>query len=268
MSDLAVVEPTKALAKKSDLVAGHPVTGIIPTTIEDVWRIADAIFIAGMVPASYDSKSMDQQQAVRETKAKLAIGIMKGLEVGMGPVTALSTIAVINNRPCIWGDGAVALCQRSNAVEWVKQEYAGAEDTDAWTATFIIKRRNQDEPYVGTFSVKQAKRAGLWQNPKRQPWINYPGRMLMARARAYALREGFADCLSGLSIAEEIQDLPEGPKPVADTNFLDDAPTQAAIEHQPEMPPVDPLTQELDEALGDDAIERAIARGDLLPDAA
>jgi len=118
--------------------------------------------------------------------------------------------------------------------------------------------------------VKDAKRAHLWNNPKRDPWMKYPQRMLMARARAYALREGFADCLSGLSIAEEIQDLPEAPKPLTDTTFLDDAPQIEAREPKDITPPApEPLTSgELDNILGDDAIERAIAEGRLPLDAA
>lgn len=227
MTDIAVSEPqkTEIVKRRSDLVAGASATGIIPTTIEDVWRITDALVLAGMVPSSYDGGTE------KKTKAKMTIGIMKGLEVGMGPITALSTIAVINNRPCIWGDGAVALCQRQGVVEWVKQEFTGAEGEDDWTAIFTIKRRLQSEPYIGSFSVKDAKRARLWNNVKKTPWIEYPQRMLMARARAYALREGFADCLSGLSIAEEVQDIPEAPKPVS-TTFLDDASIETRTEAQ------------------------------------
>jgi len=50
------------------------------------------------------------------------------------------------------------------------------------------------------FSVQDAMRAHLWGNAHRRVWLEYPKRMLMARARAYALRDGFADCLMGLSI--------------------------------------------------------------------
>jgi hypothetical protein len=43
-------------------------------------------------------------------------------------------------------------------------------------------------------------------NVKKQPWILYPDRMLFNRARAFPLRDGFADALMGLSIAEEVMD--------------------------------------------------------------
>jgi hypothetical protein len=80
----------------------------------------------------------------------------------------------------------------------------------------------QLELYVGRFSVRDARRAGLWTNTKKKPWFEHPKRMLQWHARAYAMRDGFADCLMGLAIREEVEDLT--PEPVTtDTSFLDDA---------------------------------------------
>lgn len=216
--EVAVREPSKgATAVMQQLKTGGPIAPVIPRDVDETYRLAKAIVMAGLAPASYEMDGPSREPDPQ----KIMIGIMKGLEVGLPPITALSTIAIINKRPSIWGDGAVALCQQSGQVEWVKTRWEGTEDQDDWTAIFEIKRRNQDEPYVGKFSVLQARRAKLWANPKKIPWIQYPGRMLLARARAYALREGFADCLAGLSIAEEIQDLPAEPEKVS-TDFLDD----------------------------------------------
>jgi hypothetical protein len=212
-------KPIEAVAPKAPLEAGAGVAPIIPRNVDEVGRVADAIIAAGMVPASFED------QDARVTKSKVMVAILKGLEVGFGPITAMSTICIIQNKPSIYGDGAVALCDRSGAIEWVKQRFEGTEGGDDWVAFYEIKRRGHEQPYVGKFSVKEAKRARLWANPRRQVWCDYPQRMLMARARAYALREGFADFLMGLSIAEEIQDvMPEPVKP--STAFLDDEPTK------------------------------------------
>ena len=51
---------------------------------------------------------------------------------------------------------------------------------------------------------KMQKKAGLWG--KAGPWSQYPKRMLQMRARSFALRDKFADALSGLLMAEEVQD--------------------------------------------------------------
>lgn len=203
---------------KAELVTGSQVQPIIPRTIDEVARVASAIIKAGLAPSSYESKTGDPQ----ETASKIIIGIMKGAEVGLPPITALSTIAIINNRPCIWGDGAVALIQAKGAVESYEAEFSGKEFEDDWTCTVTIRRKNQEAPYVGKFSVADAKRAKLWMNASKQPWVLYPHRMLHARARAYALRDGFADCLAGLSISEEQADIAPAPQALA-AGVLDDA---------------------------------------------
>ena len=58
------------------------------------------------------------------------------------------------------------------------------------------------------FSVQDARRAGLWGRPG--PWSQYPQRMLQMRARAFALRDAFADVLGGLYLREELEDADAG----------------------------------------------------------
>ena len=223
MTETTVIEPADIKlpgprASKPELVAGPRIRAIVPRNIEEAFRMAQAVVKAGLAPESYENDAQ-----------KIMIGILKACEVGLPPLTGLSNIMIVNKRASIWGDGAVALCQSSGLVEKVEQKYEGEPDKDTWTAVYRIWRKGQAEPYEGRFSVADAKRAHLWGNVKKRPWCEYPARMLLARARAFALRDGFADCLSGLSIAEEIQDLPEAPAPV-DSSFLDDAPQ---IEHKP-----------------------------------
>lgn len=228
-------EKLPVVVPKRELAAGAEIAPIVPQNVAELAMIADAFIRAGMVPSSYDSK-LTGEDGQRETKSRVMIGVMKGLEVGMGPVTALSTIMIVNNRPCVWGDGAVALAQRTGLVEKLEQVFEGTGEAvadektigatdfpDDMTAVCRIWRKGQTEPYVGRFSVRDAKRAHLWGNVKKAPWIEYPKRMLAARARAFALRDGFADALMGLAIREEIEDLPAPPAAKADTSFLEDA---------------------------------------------
>jgi hypothetical protein len=83
-------------------------------------------------------------------------------------------------------------------------------------------RRGQSEPYIGQFTVGDAKRARLWMDPHREPWIKYPKRQLKWRAFAWPARDGFADDLMGLSIAEEMLDVPPEVPTKTDLSFLDD----------------------------------------------
>lgn len=212
--------------KHLPLEAGAKVQALIPRNIPEAAKMAEAFVTAGMVPSSYEVKNMGKVDR-KATLARIMIGIMKSMEVGMAPITGLSNIMVVNGRPCIWGDGAMALIQKQGKVEWIKEWLEGDVDADNWTAYCEIKRKGQIETFKRSFSVAEAKRARLWNNPKRDPWMKYPQRMLQMRARAWAIRDGFADCLSGLSIAEEAQDQPEVKK-IQDTSFLNDEPEEGA----------------------------------------
>ena len=133
------------------------------------------------------------------------LAIQHGSEVGLSPMQSLQSIAVINGRPTIWGDAALALVQSSPACEYVKEYIEG--DGDQAVAVCEVKRRGYPAATVSTFSMFDAKRAGL--AGKSGPWTQYPARMLALRARGFALRNAFADALRGLVTAEEAQDYPQ-----------------------------------------------------------
>lgn len=223
MANTQVAEqPPKQLPK---LETGGKIAPIVPRNVDELARMASMIFHGGAVPNSYEGKSPD------ETRAKLMIGIAKGAEVGLGPLTALQWIAVINNRPTIWGDGAVALVHASGHLEKMEVVEIGAQPGDAdelnlWPDSFGIEarlyRKGHGEPYVGRFTVADAKRAHLWMNARKQPWMLYPRRMLRWRAMGFAIREGFADCLAGMMIREEVEDIPALKDVTPKTDFLDD----------------------------------------------
>lgn len=234
MTDQTPIDPqastavtVAAPAPKPPLEAGAKVCPIVPRTIDEVARVANAIITAGLAPDSYKGGSP------AETASRVIVGIMKGAEVGFPPITALSTIAIINGRPCIYGDGAIALAQAHGLIDRFEHHYDGEPGGDDHKCRVAIWRTGQESPYEGEFSIGQAKRARLLGKPG--PWQMYPERMLFNRARAFALRDGFADVLCGLAIAEEVRDLPEAPKPV-DTSCLDDDVPAAAAEPATETP--------------------------------
>lgn len=245
----AVIEPQHSapFVERRDpkpFEAGAPINAIVPRNLDELARVAAAIIRAGMAPDSYivdptkEKPPITPEEAGERTKARIMIGIMKGAEVGIPPISALSTIAIINNRPCIWGDGAVALVQSRNVIERWEERFENSEKiadpvtdeygepdyapttrdfSDEYTAVVTIWRKGQSEPYVGKFSVRDARRGKLWNNPKKLPWVEYPKRMLLWRARIFALRNGFSDCLMGLAIREEVQDMTIEPIETQDT---------------------------------------------------
>lgn len=185
------------------LQSGGAVKAIVPQDFDGAWRIALAVCKAGMAPKGL------------ETPEKAMVAIMHGMEVGMTPMASLQSIAVVNGRPTIWGDGAIGLVRGSGKLEWIKEKLTG--DGENMAASCEVKRKGEADPTRATFSVADAKKANLWG--KQGPWQQYPKRMLAMRARAFALRDAFADVLRGLGIAEEVQDTPQerpqAPKPPA-----------------------------------------------------
>jgi hypothetical protein len=133
-----------------------------------------------------------------ETPEAIMVAVQCGLELGVGPMQALQGIAVINGRPSIFGDLALGLCQSKPDFEDI------IETCDGTKATCTVKRKGRSQ-VTREFTEADAKKAQLWNKPG--PWTLYPKRMLAMRARAYALRDSFADALKGISIREEVQDI-------------------------------------------------------------
>jgi hypothetical protein len=214
---------TRAAREIMALHTGAELKPVIPTTLEEAFRFAQLVVQAGLAPSSYETNGAPDPQ-------KVVIGILTSLELGVPPLQGLTGIAIINNRATVWGDLAVALIQAKGLIRDHEVIESGTFPNDDYTVTCRYWRVGQTKPYEGKFSIAQAKKANLWMNASKKPWVSYPQRMLHARARAYALRDGFSDALKGLAIAEEIQDLPAEPKGPVSTDFLADAPQIANSE--------------------------------------
>lgn len=158
--------------------------------MDQAYRLAKAMAQSGMVPKIYNGNP-----------EACFVGILAGAEVGLAPMQSLQSIAVINGNPSLWGDGALALIQASGLLEDIE------ETDDGEAATCRLVRKDKKTPIVRTFSMADAKKAGL--AGKQGPWQQYPSRMRQMRARSWAMRDGFADVLKGLHIAEEVRDHPE-----------------------------------------------------------
>lgn len=208
---------TRAAREIMALHTGAELKPVIPTTLEEAFRFAQLVVQAGLAPSSYETNGQPDPQ-------KVVIGILTSLELGVPPLQGLTGIAIINNRATVWGDLAVALIQAKGLIRDHEVIESGTFPNDDYTVTCKYWRVGQDKPYIGKFSIADAKRANLWMNPRKKPWVEHPRRMTFNRSRAFALRDGFADALKGLAIAEEILDLPAEPKAPVSTDFLSDTP--------------------------------------------
>lgn len=177
------------LPVKRELAAGAPLRAIIPTTVEDAYRIATAVVKADLAPTNM------------KTPEKCLIAIMHGLEIGVPPMQAIQSIAIVNGRPAVYGDLAMALVRGSGLCDSVREHIEG--EGDEMVAHCIVRRKDETRTIKSTFSVQDAIVAKLWK--KDGPWQTHPKRMLQMRARGFALRDAFADVLRGLYLREELE---------------------------------------------------------------
>ena len=133
--------------------------------------------------------------------ANIIAAAIHGSSLGMDVMQSMQSIAVVNGRPSLYGDAALALVQRHPEFEDIVEAIQG--EGDERRATCEVKRKNRSSRVV-EYSVARAKTARLWG--KQGPWQTDPDRMLQMRARSYALRDTFADALKGFDLKEVVQD--------------------------------------------------------------
>jgi hypothetical protein len=189
-------------------------SGLALQSFDDAFRFSKMVAASEFAPKDFKNKP-----------ESCLLAIQHGSEVGLSPMQSLQSIAVINGRPTIWGDAALALVQACPVCEYVREYMEG--EGDSLTAVCEAKRQGYPSPSVSRFSVADAKKAGLWG--KSGPWTQYPSRMLQLRARGFALRNAFADALRGLVTAEEAQDYPTHPEPVVVRPKFNDEPKPTVV---------------------------------------
>jgi hypothetical protein len=167
-----------------------------PQTFEQALTFSNYLSESDLVPKDFKGKP-----------ANCLIAMQWGSELGLKPLQAMQNLAIINGRPSLWGDAVLALVLASPVCEYV------TESVDGDTSICKAKRKGSPEQ-IRTFSDADAKAAGLLG--KQGPWTQYKARMRQMRARAFCLRDVFADVLRGLPVAEELMDVPEKNMGMAD----------------------------------------------------
>jgi hypothetical protein len=158
-------------------------------TFDQALKLAETFSKSAMVPKAYQGNP-----------ANCLVAMAYGDSLGMAPLQAMQSVAVVNGVPALYGDGMLALVQASAVFESIE------ESIEDGAAVCTVKRRGM-KPVQRIFTIDDAKRAGLWG--KQGPWQQYPSRMLQMRARSWALRDAFADVLRGIQSVEEVRDIPE-----------------------------------------------------------
>jgi hypothetical protein len=180
MSELTTIDSNSYLTKEN---------------FEHYFRIANMMAKSEMVTKGYKDKPQD-----------VLIAMEYGRSLGLGALQAIQNIAVINGRPSLYGDAVLAVCSGHPDFEDIKEEQILSAANKVIGYTCTVKRKNRS-PVTQSFTIDDATAAGLLG--RQGPWKTNQARMLQMRARAFALRDSFADALGGVRVVEEVQDYRE-----------------------------------------------------------
>jgi hypothetical protein len=171
----------------------------------EVYRLAHAVLEGGMAPQSF--KTINQ----------IATAMMMGMELGLPPMGALRTIAVVKGTPSVWGKGGYALAMdhplyEDHEVTWqvgdgeeteFPPEYSKPEDVpDTLRCICRVWRKGAKKPKGQKFSVADAKIAGLWlmksSSGAAMPWTSYWSQMMYHKAVGNALEMAIPEAFIGM----------------------------------------------------------------------
>lgn len=191
-STLTVVEEKPLAPRPEKAPINATARGVNFTNMDEMGRFAVAVVNSGQ----FKDITTPEQAIIR---------MQAGMELGLTPIWSLTNIMVTNGRPSVWGDGLLGIVLAHPQCEDVIETDSGECPNDNYTATCEVRRKGR-QPIVRSFSVADAKKAGIFgKNVHGQ----YPKRMLQMRARAFACRDAFADALRGLGVREELENITE-----------------------------------------------------------
>lgn len=171
-----------------------------------------------------------------EDPGAMTVALIAGSELGLSWTQTLSNIMVVNHKPSVYGDAILGLVQNraegyhsckviyeEDGKECEKKPRDEMGDSYACVVTIFIfppillrlkELSNEDYalvPYRASFSVAEAKAAGLWN--KSGPWTLYTNDMLYRRSLARSARVASPEALLGMSSVEEMRDVQEERSP-------------------------------------------------------
>lgn len=168
--------------------------------------------------------------AYRGNAANAFVAAETGAALGLEPLQALASIAVINGRATLSSDLMAAVIRRAGHTLRIVEN-----DPESVTAT-LIRADDKTFKFEVTWDKDKATKAGLWG--QRGPWSQYPTQMLRARAITEVARQGASEALMGMIYSPEdfgatITDTGE----VIEAEIVNEAPAKPAPAAKPASKP-------------------------------
>lgn len=177
---------------------------IIPKSVDEAKGLARLFAASSLLPADLRGKEPD-----------IFVSIIAGQELGLAPMAALRGVHVVKGKPILSADTMVGVVLSSGAAE-----YFSCIDETPTSVTYETKRRGAPKPQKCTWSMEDAKRAGL----NGDNWSKYPRAMLRARCKAMLARDVYPDVLAGCYTEDEAREFVPSPNPpqgTIDAEFTD-----------------------------------------------
>lgn len=133
--------------------------------------------------------------AYRGNAANAFVAAETGAALGLEPLQALASIAVINGRATLSSDLMAAVIRRAGHTLRIVEN-----SPESVTAT-LIRADDKTFKFEVTWDKDKATKAGLWG--QRGPWSQYPTQMLRARAITEVARQGASEALMGMVYSPE-----------------------------------------------------------------
>lgn len=193
------------------------VTGFVPENIGEALKLAERLATSGLIPAALKGKPAD-----------VLVVLMTGRELGLAPMQALRSINVIQGKAAMSADLMQALAVSRRDV----CEYFQMIESTALVATYETRRRGNPNPTRLSYTMEEAKAAGLAANDN---YRKNPAAMLRARCKSALCKAEYPDLLAGVYDPEELADVkPMGPIPeVVPQPRLIEAKAEPVIEEPP-----------------------------------
>lgn len=176
----------KAAAKTTPTLAPAPTPGFSYITAGLQER---ADYIARLAPSTI------LPTAYRGNAANAFVAAETGAALGLEPLQALASIAVINGRATLSSDLMAAVIRRAGHTLRIVEN-----NPESVTAT-LIRADDKKFEFTVTWDKDKAVKAGLWG--QRGPWSQYPTQMLRARAITEVARQGASEALMGMIYSPE-----------------------------------------------------------------
>lgn len=212
---MASTEVTKTRGKAAARTTPTPGFSYITAGLQE-----RADYIARLAPSTI------LPTAYRGNAANAFVAAETGAALGLEPLQALASIAVINGRATLSSDLMAAVIRRAGHTLRIIEN-----SPESVTAT-LIRADDKTFEFTVTWDKEKAVKAGLWG--QRGPWSQYPTQMLRARAITEVARQGASEALMGMIYSPEdfgatITDTGE----VIEAEIIDEAPAKPAPAAKP-----------------------------------